>query len=59
MDKSWNEAAPLGHNGNDIKAFAEALRITENGDNARQNPGSLIEEVQDKIPGLKKITIPL
>ena len=59
MGKGWNEAAPLGHNANDIKAFAEALRIMEDGDNARQNQGSQVEEVQDKIPGLKKITIPL
>ena len=59
MGKGWNEAAPLGHNANDIKAFVEALRIMEVGKNARHNPGSRIEEVQDKIPGLKKITIPL
>ena len=59
MDKRWNEAAPLGHNGNDIKAFADALRIMEDGDNARHNLGPRIEEVQDMIPGLKKVTIPL
>ena len=59
MGKGWNEAAPLGHNGNDIKAFAKALRIVEDGDNARHDPSSRIEEVQDKIPGLKKVTIPL
>ena len=59
MDKGWNEAAPLGHNANDIKAFAEALRIMEHGINARQNPGSQIEEVKDNIPGLKKVTMPL
>lgn len=59
MGKGCNEAAPLGHNGNDIKAFVEALRIGEDGDNARNNPDSQIEEVQDKIPGLKKVTIPL
>ena len=57
--KIWNEAAPLGHNGNDIEAFADALGIMEDGDNARHNPGSQIEEIQDRIPGLKKITIPL
>lgn len=59
MGKGWNEAAPFGHNGNHIEAFTKALRMMENGNNARQNPGSRIEEVQDKIPGLRKVTIPL
>lgn len=59
MGKGWNEAAPLGHNANDIEAFAEALKIVEDGDNARHKPGSRVEDVQDKIPGLKKVTIPL
>ena len=59
MGKGWNEAAPLGHNGNHIAAFAEALRMTEDGHDARHDPGSRIEEVQAKIPGLKKVTIPL
>ena len=59
MDKHWNEAAPLGHSGNHIEAFIEALRITKDGDNARHHPGSRIVDIQDEIPGLKKVTIPL
>ena len=55
----WNEAAPFGHNGNDVNAFAEALRIMEDGINASSHKDTRIEEVQGNFPGLQKITIPL
>jgi hypothetical protein len=59
VDRRWNEAAPLGHKGNDVAAFREALRILEHGIDAGVTPGSLVEDLEENIPGLRKIKVPL
>ena len=54
-----NSGCPLGHKGNDIEAFLQAMDVAESdSDSVSAQDGTLsIESVVDSIPGLKKITV--